>query len=76
MLWTVSPAWNANITPGNPGDPVNFLITVNGSASAACAAGSTDCAVKNADVTNYRNQMDNSGRTFVSYNSGTDWQAY
>lgn len=72
----VAPAWNANITPGAPGDPVDFLVNVNGSASVACSAGSVDCAVKNEEVANFRVQMDNSGRTFVSYNAGTNWQAY
>jgi len=71
-----SPNWHTNITAGNPGAPVNFLISVDGSLSAACSSGSTDCAVKNSDVANYRIQMDNSGRTFVSYNSGTNWEAY
>ena len=71
-----TPAWNTNITPGTPGAPVDFLVNVDGSASVVCASASTDCAVRNTEVANYRLQMDNSGRTFVSYNSGTNWSAY
>jgi prepilin-type N-terminal cleavage/methylation domain-containing protein len=57
--------------------PVDFLITVDGSASQACVgAGANNCAVHNAEVTNYRLEMDNSGRVFVSYNSGTNWGAW
>jgi len=71
-----SPAWATNISAGTLGAPVGFLISVDGSQSDACTADSTDCAVKNTEVAGYRLQMDNSGRIFVSYNSGTSWSAY
>jgi len=54
----------------------NFLITATGSNSVACAAGSSDCATRSAEVANYILEMDNSGRVFVTYNNGADWEAY
>ena len=57
----------------NP-DPVDFIITVNGSASVTC--GASNCAINNTKVAAYRLVMDNSGRTFVSFDSGANWQSY
>ena len=67
---------------------VDFLITATGNDSAPAAAAPvlgennqcvgnvTNCATKTAEVAAYIVEMDNSGRTFVSYNSGTDWGLY
>ena len=63
---------------------VDFIISVDGQIvpggpNIVCAgAGATDCAVKAGEVTRYRLEMDNSGRTFVSYADGVagTWQAY
>ena len=60
----------------SPG-PVDFVITAIGSASELC--GTVDCAVYNTSVTLYRLEMDNTGRTFVSYDhDGTlgNWNSY
>lgn len=56
----------------NPG-PVDFVITANGGYSVAC--GTNDCAINSTVVTTYRLEMDNTGRTFVSFDSGTSWSA-
>lgn len=58
-----------------PTTPVDFVASVSGSASVACAGEDTDCAVRQADVSNYQLEMDNSGRIFVTFN-GTDWKAW
>jgi len=56
---------------------VDFLISANGNNSDACdGSNDTNCAVHAADVSTYRIEMDNSGRIFVSYDSGTTWGAY
>jgi len=66
-------------------DAVDFTIFVNGSTTAAangavntaCVAASTgNCAAKQADAAQYQLEMDNSGRTFVSYDGGGTWAAY
>ncbi len=57
-------------TPG----PVDFIISVDGSASVAC--GTSNCAINKNVAANYRLEMDNSGRTFVSYDAGSHWQTY
>jgi prepilin-type N-terminal cleavage/methylation domain-containing protein len=60
----------------NPG-PVDFIITANGSASAACSSTvTTNCALRKADVNNFRLEMDNSARIFISFDSGTTWRGY
>lgn len=57
----------------SPG-PVDFLIVVNGNNSTACSSSVlTNCATSAAAVSTFRLEMDNSGRTFVSYDSGTNW---
>ena len=74
-----TPAWTLGLTDaqaGVPGAPVGFRILADGSASEVCVADDTDCAVQNTVVSTFRLQMDNSGRTFVSYNGGTDWSAW
>ena len=57
----------------SPG-PQNFIISVNGNLSTAC--GTSDCAVNSGAVSAYRLEMDNTGRVFVSFDSGTNWTAY
>ena len=58
----------------NPG-PVDFVITTDGSDSVAC--GAADCATAASTVVDYRLEMDNTGRTFVSYDGdGGPWEAY
>jgi prepilin-type N-terminal cleavage/methylation domain-containing protein len=42
-----------------------------------CATGDVgNCSAKGGEVENYRIEMDNSGRTFISYDGGTTWAAY
>jgi type IV pilus assembly protein PilE len=53
---------------------VDFIISVDGSASVPC--GTSDCATNQSSITAYRLEMDNTGRTFVSYDSGTNWSSY
>ena len=68
---------------------VDFLITAKGTTvlvapavageNTACdttAAITTNCATKTGEVVNYLLEMDNSGRTFVSYDNGTNWSSY
>jgi prepilin-type N-terminal cleavage/methylation domain-containing protein len=60
----------------------DFVIHVNGGASATCSGTATDCAVKadEVKVTNntYILEMDNTGTVWVSYKSGTagTWTKY
>jgi len=58
----------------------DFIIAVNGTASVPCAGALIDCAVNAADIQGsgkvYRMEMDNSGRVFISYDSGSTWKAY
>ena len=70
---------------GNSGLFINppvqgFLISVTGVNSflctAAAPAASESCAVRAGQVSTQRLEMDNSGRIFVSYNGGTNWEAY
>jgi prepilin-type N-terminal cleavage/methylation domain-containing protein len=56
---------------------VNFLITADGSKSVKCEDGEADnCATNYVEVKDYRIEMDNSGRTMISYDSGATWQPY
>ncbi len=56
---------------------VDFIIRANGANSEACVGDAdTNCATTNIEVANYRLEMDNSGRTFVSYDAGATWSAY
>ena len=61
---------------------VDFIVSVTGVATdndACSPTVLTDCAVKGGEVINYRLEMDNSGRTFVTYNANLAtpvWQAY
>ena len=63
---------------------VDFIIRVDGTNSVQCAAGTTtNCAIRGNDViggagnaNSYQLEMDNSGRTFVSYDNGTTWGVY
>ena len=57
----------------NP-SPVDFIISVNGSSSVAC--GSSNCATNAAQIADYRLEMDNTDRVFVSYDGGTNWTPY
>lgn len=73
-------AVDAQATSGRFSNPaaVDFIIKVNGNDSVNCTdvAGSTNCAIKQNDVTDYRLEMDNSGRIYISYNAGSNWIAY
>lgn len=51
---------------------VEFIIYADGSASAPCNA-TTNCAVRNGEVSGYRLEMDNSGRTYVRYSTNATW---
>jgi len=70
LTWTVSHFTTA------PTNPVDFLISANGNASVQCSGAITDCAVRANDIRNYRLEMDNTGRVVISYDSGTNWQAW
>lgn len=71
--------------PNNP-PVVDFLITATGANgitagdNTACVAATTiDCATKSAEVANYVLEMDNSGRTYVTYDITAvpvAWEAY
>lgn len=61
----------------NP-SPVDFVIRV-GSKNNNLLCSSTvtqNCAIHADEVEDYRLITDNTGRMFVSYNSGTTWEAY
>jgi len=55
---------------------VDFLIRADGNESIKCTGNVTDCAIRREDIKDYRLEMDNSGRIYVSYNAGTDWVEY
>lgn len=60
---------------GNPG-AVDFVVKANGKVTEKCsAADSKNCAVKGG-VDDFQLQMDNSGRTYVSYDGGTNWNKF
>ncbi|MCA9394144.1 MAG: type II secretion system protein [Candidatus Omnitrophica bacterium] len=57
----------------------DYVIVANGANSNQCAAAATNgdnCALRQTDVNAFRLEMDNSGRTFVSYDAGASWQRY
>ena len=64
---------------GQPATPVDFLIKVDGSKSENTGCTNykplDNCATKKGEVSTYKLEMDNSGRTFVSYD-GSTWQLY
>ena len=53
---------------------IDFIIFVNGSVNPTC--GATDCAINASSVVDYRLEMDNTGRVFVSYDTGMNWDSY
>jgi general secretion pathway protein G len=56
---------------------VDFLITVQGDQSDQCVgSGDTQCAVKRDQIVSYELEMDNTGRSYISYDNGTTWRAY
>ena len=62
----------------NP-DSQGYTIFIDGSLSRACpgiAGQLANCAAKAAEVVNYRMEMDDSGRIYVSYDAGTTWAEY
>ncbi len=62
---------------GTPALPINFLIAAFGSNSRLCTAGDTSsCATNAGEVATFGLFMDNTGRTFVSYDAGVTWAAY
>ena len=81
-----TPAGSSGLFVAPPAQDFIISVTGNGAAVVApfgqnrpCAAGLTDpanCSAKGAEVNNYRLEMDNSGRIFVSYDSGATWAAY
>ncbi len=65
------PAWTgAGISPA----PVDFVITADGSASVPC--GASHCAMNQNLIDDFRLEMDNTGRVFISYDGGTSWTQY
>ena len=65
----------------NPTAPAaqDFVIIADGGKSNSCASTATsadNCAIKQGDVKEFLLEMDNSGRTYVSYDGGTNWQKY
>jgi len=71
--FTVDATTPASARFTNPG-PVDFIITTDGSASVVC--GADDCALYQSSITTYRLEMDNTGRAFLSFDSGTTWNSY
>jgi len=77
---------NSSYTVGAPGSAaapftsptaVDFVIKVNGSNSSTdCSGVPPDCALHSSNVVNYRLEMDNSGRIFVSYDGGSTYRAW
>ena len=61
---------DGSISPG----AVDFVITADGSASVQC--GTSNCAMYQARVNDFRLEMDNTGRVFISYDSGATWAGY
>jgi type IV pilus assembly protein PilA len=64
---------------GTTPPPQDFIIFATGAAATNVTCGGAvvaNCAVRGGDVANFRLKMDNSGRTFVSYDAGTNWAAY
>ena len=60
-----------------PADPVDFLIKGKGSNSVQCGgAVTTNCATSASDISSYLFEMDNAGRTFVSYDNGGNWRMF
>jgi len=53
----------------------DFIISVDGSASDADCT-DDDCALNPGVVTDFRLEMDNTGRTFISYDTGNNWTSY
>jgi len=66
-----APAWtDGGITPA----PVDFIVSTDGSASVQC--GAANCAVNQNAIDDFRMEMDNTGRVFISYDGGTTWVGY
>lgn len=55
---------------------VDFLVVVNGADSVQCSGSVTDCAIHAGSVSAFDIEMDNSGRTFVSFDNGSNWSQY
>ena len=65
------PAWTGSgIAPA----PVDFVISVDGSASVPC--GASDCAMDQEMIDDFRLEMDNTGRVFISYDAGANWTEF
>ncbi|MGE0269536.1 MAG: type IV pilin protein [Candidatus Omnitrophota bacterium] len=65
--------------PSQALDAQDFVIRVDGSKSIDCSSGagaSKNCALKKAEVKDFRLEMDNTGRAYVSYDAGANWQKY
>ena len=57
--------------------PVDFVIQAQGNKSQACTASiTTNCALYQSRINNYRLEMDNTGRVVISYDGGTTWGPY
>lgn len=56
---------------------VDFIISVTGLPAVNPTCGNTDCAINAGVVEDYRLEMDNTGRVFVSYDGdGGPWESY
>ena len=57
---------------------VDFVIYVTGAigTNVKCSGNETNCAIRADDVKDYRMEMDNSGRVFVSYDAGANWRVW
>lgn len=65
------PAWtDGSVSPA----PVDFVISVDGSASVQC--GASNCAMYQSRIDDFRLEMDNTGRVFISYDAGGNWTGY
>lgn len=65
------PAWtDTSISPA----PVDFVISVDGSQSVQC--GASPCAMNQSRINDFRLEMDNTGRVFISYDGGATWTGF
>jgi prepilin-type N-terminal cleavage/methylation domain-containing protein len=73
---TTGLAWGGTVTGVTLQTPIDFLITVNGTNSVALSTADPDGAANNTAVSGFEVQMDNSGQTIYSTNSGSTWSTF
>lgn len=74
-----APFKKADGGPSQALEAQDFVIRVDGAKSKDCSSASDaskNCALKKKEVEEFVLEMDNSGRVYVSYDKGTNWQKY